>query len=282
MHYRLAFYLATLILIGTACTNFKEVNRFSEEAQKGLSQFEKLDYNFRTYCLEQCRFESIADFEINRDPTCPCSDYEKADSTTQQLFQVIAMYWDGLFRLTNNQITQYDLSATAGYLENQDFGSVQLNTNQINAYQKLAEVILRAGTDGFRRKQVKKYIEAADADLNLLSEKLAFILEDNLFSLLSIKKEKWYGHYTNLSFSDNLSDYEKGLVVQSYYDKLDEIGKKQTKLAVMSQILVKIAEGHHELSMKNNEFSKADLRDWARAYSGEFKVLFTAFNQIND
>ncbi|MEX2512829.1 MAG: hypothetical protein WD398_07985 [Cyclobacteriaceae bacterium] len=269
-----------VVMIFPSCTNLKEVNEFSAVANNSLGQFENLEYSFNTSCHENCHFWQIKKFEITRNPECPCEPYLMADSITRQLYESLYVYWDGLERLTDHQLTRYDLGSAAETLNSGAFGKVELSSEEVSAFQKLGEIFLNAGTGNFRKKKVSLYIQQANPEIQVISEKLVFILSDNLEDLVAILQENWYGYFSDLSFSTNTSDYEKGLMVQAYYKKLREREKIQLRLQTMAFIILKLAEGHQKLAESDLKYSKSDLKNWLSSYSLDLQRLNVAFNQL--
>lgn len=273
-------YLIFFLLHAVACTNLKEIHFFSAEAVKGMQQYESLGFGFETQCHEVCLFEAIDNFEIQRDPGCDCLDHGMADSVTLHLYNALHAYWDGLFRLSNNQLTQYDLSATSEAVQTGTFGDISVTSEHVDAYRKIAEVLFRAGTEGAKRKKIKLYLLEANDDVQVLTEKMAFILESNLAGLLELEKERWYSYYSELSFSPSLSEYEKGMAAKAYYELIKDLDQRQKRLRLLATTFRKVAEGHQQLSAKSQQLSGKDLRDWANYYAAELKALGIAYNRL--
>jgi hypothetical protein len=280
MSIKRAAYLILVIFQATACINLKEINHFSAEAIKGMQMYESMEFGFETQCRERCIWEAMDQFEIRRELLCDCSTHHLADSITLHLYNALHSYWDGLYQLSDNHLTRYDLSATSEAVQAGTFGEISISEEQVNAYQKIAELLFRAGTEGYRRRKIDRYLHEANDDIQVLSEKIAFVLESNLAGLLELEKERWYTYYRELGFSDNLSDYEKGRAIMAYYDVLREIDLKLSQTQILAASFRKMAEGHQILANADRKLSQKDLRDRARRYAAELKALSIAYNHI--
>src|SRR6185436_1254534 len=124
-----------------------------------------------------------------------CDAYKRADSVTQMLYRAVAGYFDGLTRLSNNQLTNYHIDRLKNAVKEEDLGVLQVKKVEADAYATLTDMMLRGFADSYRRKKIKEYIGQANAPVQLLLSKLQFIESKNLEDLLVFKKERMYDHY---------------------------------------------------------------------------------------
>lgn len=268
--------LCLLICPFLACTSLKPIQLFSEEALKGLQQFHELDYSFTKSCRDDCLFTRISQYEIERSINCGCSEYERADTLVRELYHALTDYYDGLHRLSSGELIRYELEGTAAVLEGANWN--QLEPEQLNAYQKLSEIGLNAVAGKYRKNKVTQYMHEADPHIMLISEKLQFIIKENLLGMLEIQKESWYMYYKTQAIDPGLNSMEKELVTEKYYQLLDQGSRIREKTLVLIRILETLSSQHRALSaMKlNGDF----FEDGVRSMTNRLNDLHYSLEQL--
>ncbi len=266
----------------TGCVSLKAVHDFSETSSTGLQGFEDINYSFGQLCLEECRLEAIRNLEISRKLDCNCSLYTKADSVTLFLYEAIRGYFDGLVNLSQNELTHYNFDAVKNALTTGEFGSVKIDQQQVEAYNRIAHILLRATTEAYRRKKIKKYIAEGNEPIHILLKKFQFIIGDNLKEELNFRKEKLYAFYKETLLGGNLSDYEKGRATSAYYQQISNINLKRAQLTVFSESLDTIAAGHQNLYDNLNRLSTKELSARITRYASDIRDLISAFNKLKE
>jgi len=104
-----AIAIITLQTLFFGCINLKTVNHYSNNALKATQKFEEIPYTFLQHCIDRCEMSAIDSFKIYREIKCPCDQYKRADSVTQLVYRALRGYFDGLTRLSNNQLTNYQI-----------------------------------------------------------------------------------------------------------------------------------------------------------------------------
>lgn len=160
--------------------NLKSINDFSSSSSKGIKNFEDINYSFKQHCIDRCQFEAIHKFEIKRDTECNCYDYKKADSITLVIYNSIKGYFDGLANLSNNDLTDYNFDALNKSLTEGEFGDIKIEKTQVDAYSTISKILLKATTDIYSKNKIKKYVDEANAPIQILLAKFQFILQINL------------------------------------------------------------------------------------------------------
>lgn len=272
--------LFLLVLGLSGCVTLKSVNGFSSTASKGIKKFEDINYSFSQHCMDRCQFETMRNFDIKREMECNCDDYKNADKVTLLIYNSIKGYFDGLTKLSDNDVTDYDFEALKKSLTKGTFGDVTIGADQVNAYSAISKILLRATTDGYRKNKIKKYIEEANAPLKVLLNKLQFILQKNLEGELNFKKEKLYAYYQEMKMSYTLSDYEKGRANTDYYLQLSNIIAKQKQIDAFAKSLTSIAGGHQKLYDNRNKISAKELEGLLKGYSSDIKDIIAEFNKL--
>ncbi len=263
-----------------ACTNLKPIQQLSSEASQGLLHMHELEYSFTRHCKDDCYFQKIQTYTIDRKLDCFCTDYEEADRVVKDLFLVLENYWSGLGLLGSPGLVNYDLSAPMKGLQSAKL--IDMSEGEASAFQKLSELAVNASTGQYRKNRIVYHMKEADPRLSLISKKLAFVLEENLLGLLEIQKESWYAYYKTLTINDTLSPLEKEWAVEKYYRLLEDSDTIHLRVQSMAGILDLLAVSHRELSRKNQKASQDGFKSGVRKLSEEMRSLQYEFEKLNE
>lgn len=275
--------LLVLLTAGlSSCFNLKSVNDFSSSSSEGIKKFEDISYNFNQHCIDRCQFEAIRKFEIKRETECSCDEFKKADSVTLLIYNSINGYFDGLTKLTDNELTNYNLDAVNKSLKEGDFGDIKIEKSQADAYTAISKILLRATTDIYRKNNTKKYVEAANEPIKILLTKFQFILQKNLQDELNFKKEKLYAYYQEMKMNNTLTDYEKGKATMDYYQQLADVNSKQQQINAFAKSLNSISEGHQKLYDNRDKMSTKELKVMMTGYASDIKNIVSEFNKLKN
>lgn len=277
----------TLVLIlfsagFSSCVNLKSVSSFSSASLTAVNKFKDINYTFRQHCVERCTFEAIQKFEIKRELECNCDSYKKADQVTRLIYNAIKSYFTGLAGLSNNNLTDYNLKALQKSLAEGSFGDVIIEEEQVAAFSKMSNVLLKASTDIYRKNKIRKYVQEANAPLQVLLKKFRFILQENLVGELTFKKEKLFAWYQEIKMNNSLSDYEKRKTVTNYYEQLSAINGQEAQITAFSKGLQHIAAGHQKLFDNRNKMTGKELRDLLTGYASDIQSISSEFNQLQN
>jgi hypothetical protein len=277
----LPLWICICLLFNAACVNLKEVGEFAHTSKTSLANLQTIEYGFAQACRDRCRMDAMEVFRIERSEDCGCQTYQKADSVLLRIQLTINGYFDGMEQLSGNQLTRYNLSGQKRLMQEGVFGEWRISEQETHAYTNLAELIASASTDGFRRRELRRYIEVANQPLLTLLEHMEMILIGNLQTTLDNKKSRLYGYYQKLTYSNNLSDLETGLATKLYYEELDAIHMVEQQIDATIQALQKIAEAHQVLYNERNRINRKDFKAIIKLYQSDISDLIAAFNQIN-
>ncbi len=278
-----SFFISFIVLIAiSSCTSVKAVHDFSSLSSKGLSQFEEIPNSFTKHCLDRCEFESIRTFEIKRALDCDCNVYRKADSVTMLIYHSIRGYFDGLSDLSNKDLAKYTLGVLDTSLITGTFGDIKIDTQQVDAYSAVSNILLNAVAGSYRKKKIKKYVEDANQPIQVLLGKFQFILQKNLEGELDFRKEKLYAFYRELLLNPALNDYQKEKAATDYYQGLSAIKIQQQRIDFFAQSLQSIVEGHQKIYDERNELSAKELRDSLVIYQSALSNSMSQFNKLKN
>jgi hypothetical protein len=264
------FTLITLIALAS-CVNLKHVNDFSSSSLQSITSFRELNYSFTQNCIDKCVRNDINTLKINPEE-CQCKLNKVADSITLKIYNSINSYFDGLVKLSNNQLTAYKTEDLETALTEGDFGPIKIKKAQVTSYSKISQLLIRAYTGTYRKRKLKEYVRGANSPVRELLKFLEFTISNNLNGKLNVKKERIKADYFDLIKDNSLSIVEKRNAVSNYYSEIDAIDSQQKKLKTYSKSLKKISEGHQKLYENIDKLSAKESKQILYLYANEIKI----------
>src|SRR5688572_20889662 len=137
------------LLMLTNCTSVTRMNNYSTSALKTLKKYEELGYTFDKACREKCYLQQVKKMSL-RGNDCNCQPDQTADSVTNVLYNAIKGYFDGMVKLSGDDVTTYKTQALTKELKSGKFGDLKIEKAEVDAYAKLSTLLLKAFTDGYR------------------------------------------------------------------------------------------------------------------------------------
>lgn len=264
-----------------SCVNLKHVNNFSSTSLQSISAFEAINYSFEQSCFDKCISENVNSLNIDAE-ACECAMEKTADSITLKMYGSVVGYFDGLSKLSDNEVTTYKTQDLEAALSEGQFGSITIGAQQVASYSKVSNVLIRAFTDGYRKKAIKQYVKDANNSIQELISFLGFNISKNLDGKLQVKKERIKADYFDLIQDESLSTVEKRNSISKYYTTLIEIEAQREKLKIYSKILQNASEGHQKL-YDNIDHLKIDaIKQSLSQYASEIKSIISEFKKIDD
>ncbi|GAB3020736.1 hypothetical protein GCM10027284_45150 [Cyclobacterium sediminis] len=267
-----------IIGLSLSCSSLIPVEDLSKEALIGIGKLKELKYNFHAACLEECTFTKVSQFEIEREANCACEVYLKADEQVNNLYFVLIDYWEGLYQLSSTEINQYNLNRPATTLAASNL--IEFKEEQLLAFQKLTELSLKAVTGQYRKNRIKSYMEDADPYQQLISEKLIFVLKENLLGLMEIQNEVWYSFYKSMSFDPALNTMDKAAAAREYYGLIDEHRIKTGQIKALIEVIELIAKEHHKLVSSDLKLNSANFKAEIGRISADLRTLHYTYEQL--
>lgn len=270
--------LVCMLLVISSCTNLRHVSDFSGSAKKGLASFESLGYGFEKSCLDKCFEQSIQKLELN--PTCPCQQEAKADSATMVIYQALAAYLDGLNRLSANETARYNTKALTDQVASGSFGGITFSPEQATAYINIGNIIGNAVSNGYRKNNIRQYVQEADPSFQELIRFLEFTLSRNLKGILRNQTNMSQVTYFQLYRDPSLSAFEKRQVAREYFSRKQTLEQYGKEIDLYTQMLTKISAGHRELAENIDQWSLADVKSQLSALAGDLEQLYGYYNKL--
>jgi hypothetical protein len=272
-------FLAALTLVG--CINLKKVNDYSSNSIKSLKYFEELGYSFTRACIEKCQIEQLEKKQLQR-TDCDCRNENNADSVTLKIYNAVKGYYEGITKLSNNELTNYKFDALSKALTEGDFGEVKINKDHVNSYAKISSILTKAVTDGYRKKKLANYIGEANDAIKVLLNALEFNLVSNLSKRLDSKRQRVESYYFDLFRDTNVSAYEKKKIIEEFSNSLSDLEAKKIQISSFGKGLRTIAAGHQKLFENRNKMNTKEIKELLTQYSSDLQDIVDEFNKLKN
>ena len=266
------------IIVLSSCANLKHVNDFSSTSLQGVQSFEQLNYSFTQSCLDKCLSEKINRLEFDDEP-CNCKLDNAADSITFKIYSSIYGYFEGLTKLSNNELTSYRTQDLEIALTEGNFGPITIDKTHVASYSKISKILIRAFTDTYRKKKIKEYVKEANEPIKELIYFLDFNISANLNGKLNVKKNRLKSDYFDLLDDDSLSTAEKRNSLKEYYAEINKIDNQQKKFRTYSKALEEIAVGHQQLNDNIDKITADDIKQSLFQSTSEIQFIILEFKK---
>jgi len=263
------------------CVNLKSIHSYSTSSLKSLQKFEDIDYSFRKACQEECRIGQFEKQKIDPVP-CPCYDEKTADSVTLIIYKAIKGYYQGLADLSANELTGYKFNALAKALKEGNFGGLNVNKQQVDAYAKISAILTRAVTDGYRRKKLSLYIGDANESVKTLLQTMDFILVDNLSKRLETQGQRLQSFYFDLVEDSDASSYEKKKIIEEYDLDIGKLEMRKELVKSYARGLSTISRGHQELFENRAKLKASELKTLLVQHANDLEDILGEWNKIKN
>ena len=202
------------------------------------------------------------------------------DKITFKIYKSIYGYFEGLSKLSNNELTSYKTEDLEFALTEGRFGSLTIDKKQVESYSKISKILIKAFTDTYRKKKIKEYVKEANEPIKELISFLDFNISSNLNGKLNVKKSRLKGDYFDLLKDNSLSTLEKRNSLKEFYSEINDIENQQKKFSVYSRSLMKISEGHQELYDDIDKLTVKEIQQALLQNASEVQSIILEFKKI--
>ncbi|HEX8277119.1 MAG TPA: hypothetical protein VF540_00430 [Segetibacter sp.] len=274
--------LFSIMLVLPSCINLKSVQDYTKVSITSISQFEELSYTFNKHCRDKCLMQSVSRNTIAREIDCNCEIYNRADSVTVVIYNALRAYFGALGDLANNEVTNYNFTPVQKALSEASIPlngkTIEITGEQVTSYTKIASLLLKATTNGYRNKKIKNFIVEGNEPVKILAAAFQQILSQHLAGELNFKKERLYKFYNEIVLDESSSVFEKRKATAEYYEQAEEVNSKQRQIGALSESLKKVSEGHERLA--KSKLSPNELRELLAPVSTDIRALVSEFNKF--
>lgn len=267
------------IIVFASCVNLKHVNEYSSTSLQSIHSFEELNYSFKQSCIDKCISDKINKLEFDA-VECDCTLEEVADSITFKIYKSIYGYFEGLSKLSNNELTSYMTRDLEVALIEGNFGPITIEEKHVESYSRISRVLIKAFTDIYRKKEIKEFVKEANEPIKELISFLDFNISSNLNGKLNVNKSRLKADYFDLLKDKSLSTLEKRNSLKEFYSIINDIESQQKKLSIYSKSLKKISEGHQILYDDIDKLTVIEIQQALFQNASEIHSIFLEFKKI--
>ncbi len=267
---------AILGLCFSNCVSLQHINAYSENSLSGIQHFKELGYGFEQDCLEKCQLKSAQKGEIDNQLNCNCSKFAQADSVNQAIYNILSAYFSGLAKLSDNHLANSNVTDLAERVKKMNW----LDERHTNACADIANILLQATTNGFRRNKLETYIGRADTSIQILLKKLQSNLQTQLIKELNTKTLRMTTFYQDAVRDKNISDYQKVKIAEEYYKRLNQTEDKKNDILTYCTGLEYIADGHKKLFVSRAKLDAREAKDWLVQSASNISIIYSDFNKL--
>ena len=269
----------TVSCMMSGCVSFQKVNDYAASSLKSLKKYDEIGYSYTRACRDKCNMEQIRFLRLSKD-VCACGTEKTADSVITVLYNSVKGYYDGLNKLSANNLTSYKTEALTKVLKSGQFGDLKIEKAEVDAYAKLSSLMLTAITDGYRSKKIKIYIAGANESIQILLKSLEYSLASNLTGKLIIHKQRIESIYFDLVNDSLASAFEKKRAIDEYNGLNEETDIRHKQIMSFSKSLKNISAGHQVLYEHRNKMNAKEIRELLARYASELEDLVSEFNKL--
>jgi len=268
-----------LTTISFAKNKTQEINEFAKASLEILGKFNQTNFSFMDQCQLNNYFvicgETSSDFsKLN------CKNEADCDSATLIINKVLHNYFFALEKLSNNQRITYQTTNLSSELKKVKIYGEQLNSEKINAYEKISAKIATAITKRYVRKKIKLFItEDTDCVIKTLQTYdtlLSVILARKYNALVSSQKE-----CLDYLLSDStLTNNQKADLQFKFYEYFQLVENRKREIVKYGKGVKQISNGYLKLANTLKSKEPKELRGELYEYTTTLKEIIEEFNHL--
>jgi len=278
---------ATLTLVCTAaCVDTSAVKRFAAVSAAAGDQFEQVAADLPASCIRQQRYLALADSlitldDIREEAEARCDAYVSLERRLTGANNVLVNYLEALGKLAEDKIVVYDkrIDDFADTLDD----SEMFDSEKIEAVRGLATILSEAVAGEWRRKELKRAIETANYDVQILVGALGGVIENDYLRLLGVEREAAKHYYLGQIKEHGAGEpLTVSLVFEKWEENDDAADDKRAAAELTVKILKKIATGHQRLFDNRDTLSSKQVRSMLVEYTAAIEDLVGDFETLRD
>lgn len=257
MKQNIALLIAVIsLLYFTSCVSLEHINSYAHNSAASLEKFHDINFSFNRFCNE-FQPEAITNSlqtDVTDRPKLNCTFFKNADSALNILHQVLLLYIQGLEKISDKGLVDFNLDKTVSSLNSlQDQLGFTLSTSQITAAQNIVTKLLDEALNGYRKNKIKKIILETKDDFD--SVMIAYMTGISaLESEATLALRNYRDFYTNELLEDSTTTRAvKIFIVKDFREKEGEFTEIEKTIEVYTESLNTILNGYNQMvaSAKN-------------------------------
>jgi hypothetical protein len=278
--------LAMLVFGSASCVDTSAVKRFAAVSATAGDQFEQVADDLPASCFRQHSYFALADSQIILDDIreqaeADCDEYSALARRLTGANKVLVNYLKALGKLAEDKLVVYDkrIDDFADALD--DTG--MFDSEKIKAVQGLSSVLTNAVAGEWRRKELKRAIEEANPDLQVLVDLLSGVIDEDYARLLDVESEAAKHYYLG-----QIKEHGEGepLTVTLVFEKWREedvaLDEKRNAATLTVKILDKIARGHQKLYENRDQLGSKQIRNLLLEYTVVLEDLVEDYERLRN
>ena len=273
----------SLVLISfSGCTDLSPIRRFADLASDAATRFPALTKDLTGSCRRQIYYQNIRENlatpermlnlsdpnsrALDSNPAfAPCKIFAEQEPRLSEANAVLMSYLRTMADLASDERTSFDqsLGGLAGAFN--EAGLFQ--PNEVSAVKKLAGLILKAATDGYRRNKLQEVIAENNEAIRTLTVALQRIITQKYVLQLQNERDALRNFY--VSTIREVPSQSPILIIQikKQWDQDDaDVQRRINAANAYGQIMTNIANAHQSLFEGRNQLSNRQVLNKALSY----------------
>jgi hypothetical protein len=256
--------LALACLLAAGCTDPPAVKRFAAASAAAGEKFPEISKDIKESCVRREEYRLVGRWDADLDSlervtAGTCAPYGRTVSRLNKSHAILMEYMKALGSLSAGELVNYD--KTTGDLGDALGDIAPDEAKHIAAAEAVSNVIAEAAAGKWRRKELGKTIENANADVQILARALCESIEKEYARLLDVETEAARKFY--MSVIREHRD-EEPLTAILLYDRWigekKKIDARRETARGYVKVLKKIARGHQDLYDHRGDLKSKDVR----------------------
>jgi hypothetical protein len=309
------FLILSLALASSACIDLSAISKFAASATEIGKRFPNLANDLGASCRRQYTYQSVEQNQFQPDRLAAITHPEDGTPEMKYLEERCQVYTEQQKRLIEANAVLVDYLKTMGALAADDLTAYDksieglgssftkaniFNEGEVKAVQKLVGFLLKAATEGYRRKKLKSALEDQNGNIQTLTRALRNVVVQNYVLQLRNERGQLRSYYSTSILryrdymrqlaahtakdgstpGDAVQDPLPIIQVKRLWDDEDtEIAKKIAAAEAYGKALDTIAEGHQKLYDERNKLDSKALMRTALTYAQTIQSLVEDFRK---
>lgn len=253
----------TLLALASGCSNLQHVSEFSTAAEKSISGYTGLAYNYEQHCQTECRhkyemeiLKGQASFDMEKTPDCDCAKAKAKDDDAKKAYTVLTLYFSGLEKLSAGDKFVYKTSDLTDALNK----AKVISDDKLKApITSIADILLNMATNAYREHALETILDQAKDPVDKI---LADLIASNKFLASDSKTDRiqFQGLIAlNYTGGRSVAPIQQVGDLRANRTAIEASEKTQQDLEAFNVLLQKIREAHGKLADERMSLKNKDL-----------------------
>jgi hypothetical protein len=268
--------LANLIILA-ACVQTGSVKEFTRTSLNATRQMNKVTSDYESSCGRVNKIRP-------KKSKIRCEPSKQAARAVRELTQVLVIYLESLQQVSGDDTAKLNqstrklaktLKASPLLTQSKQFRS------GVDASRKLLDLVLNAGVESYKQKQLRKYMRQADVPFQTVTQSITKTVDKNYRLALEIEQQtvEW-----DLRIKQRRHKRKEPLAWQLYQEsrqkKLNQIRGKKGALTRLVKTLRQMAEVHATLVTDSEKLGDKELLQIVKRYAKQTRDVIKEFNKL--